>query len=192
SPITFPEYRTGKRPPNYGLKFPAEVLTPDEVNRLINACPRRGPSGLRNRALIVLLWRSGLRCSEALSLYPKDVDADNGLLNVLRGKGGKRRAVGIDPMALAVLERWLEKRRQLGISTYAPLFCTIAHDELGGPGRPLRSAYVRSMFKRVGRRAGIAKRVHPHGLRHTHAFELAQEGVPVHQIQVQLGHSSLG
>jgi integrase/recombinase XerD len=191
SPIVDPAYRLGQRPANYGLTFPAEVLTPDEIMRLIAACARRGPSGLRNRALIVLLWRCGLRIGEALALAPKDVDPDRGAVTVLHGKGNKRRTVGVDPTALAIVQRWLECRAALGVPRSAPLFCTIAHDELGPPGRPLRSAYVRMMLKRLRDRAGIEKRVHPHGFRHTHAFELAMEGVPMHVIQRQLGHSNL-
>jgi integrase len=193
SPVTDPAYRLGKRPANYGLTFPAEVLTPDEIMRLIAACARRGPSGLRNRALIVVLWRSGLRIGEALALRPKDIDRDAGTITVLHGKGNKRRTVGIDPPALAILERWLDCRAKLRprVPVGAPVFCTIARDEYGPPGRPMRSAYVRSMCKRLRGRAGIEKRVHPHGFRHTHAYELMMEGVPITVIQRQLGHSNL-
>jgi site-specific recombinase XerD len=191
SPVTFPEYRLGKTPPNAGHTFPAEVLTPDECARLINACARRGPSGIRNRALLVVMWRAGLRVSEALALAPKDVDAALGSVTVLHGKGDKRRAVGMDPAAFAVVERWRDVRSQLRVARGAPLFCTIADDGWGPIGRPMRPAYVRQMMKRLGARAGIEKRVHPHGLRHTHAFELSLEGVPLPLIQRQLGHSSL-
>ena len=58
-------------------------------------------------------------------------------------------------------------------------------------GRPLQTAYVRALLPRLARRAGIAKLVHAHGLRHTHVFELANEGRPLHVIQAQLGHASL-
>lgn len=188
--VTYAEYRRGQKPPNYGRKFPPEVLTSDEVRRLLAACPRRGPSGLRNRALIVVLWRCGLRIAEALALEEKDIDFDAGTVTVLRGKGAKRRVVGIDPEALAVIQVWIDCRRRRGISSRAPLFCTIA-ESFDGPGHAIRSAYVRDALKRLGRKAGIAKRVHPHGLRHTHAYELANEGVPVHVIRQQLGHTSL-
>jgi site-specific recombinase XerD len=191
SPITTSEYRIGQRPPNFGRTFPAEVLTPREVLELVNACARRGPSGLRNRALIVLMWRCGLRVSEALALFPKDVDLDQGTVTVLRGKGAKRRTVGIDAAAAAVVAVWLDCRRRIGIARSAPLFCTIARDDWGAPGRPMHTAYVRAMLKRLARRAGIDKRVHPHGLRHTHAYELMMEGVPLVVIKAQLGHESL-
>src|SRR5580704_16684213 len=67
SPVTLPEYRIGKAAPNKGRKFPPEPLTPREVLALIDACAR-GSAGMRNRALIALLWRTGLRVSEALAL----------------------------------------------------------------------------------------------------------------------------
>lgn len=186
--ITLPGYRLGMKPPNAGRKYPAEVLTREEVGRLLASCSRRGPAGLRNRALFVVMWRSGLRVSEALDLYRKDVDLDAGTITVLEGKGRKRRVVGIDPQAGAVIEGWLRRRRELGIGPAAPLFCTISGDTRG---RPLSGSYVREAIKHLARKAGIEKRVHPHGLRHTHAAELALEGVPIHVIRRQLGHGSL-
>lgn len=191
SPVTDPDYRRGQRPANFGRTFPAEVLTTDEVLRIIAACSNRGPSGMRNRALIVVLWRGGLRVAEALALYPRDIDAPAGVIHVRHGKGDKSRRIGIDPQAMAVLERWLDVRRGLGIDGRSPVFCTISRDQLGGPGRPVWPSYVRNMVKMAGARAGIEKRCHPHGLRHTHAFELANEGTPLHLIQAQLGHNSL-
>jgi site-specific recombinase XerD len=105
-------------------------------------------------------------------------------VTVLRGKGGKRRTIGLDPGAFAVLGQWLERRAALGINGRSPIFCTLE-------GGPVKTAYVRALMPRLARRAGIEKRVHAHGLRHTHAAELAMEGKPVNLIQAQLGHSSL-
>jgi site-specific recombinase XerD len=85
---------------------------------------------------------------------------------------------------MAIVSRWIETRHSLGIDGHAPLFCTLH-------GRPLQPSYVRTVLPRLARKAGIEKRVHPHGLRHTHAFELMMEGVPVPIIQRQLGHGSL-
>ena len=173
-----------RRPANAGQRYPAEILTPDEVRALIKACSNRAPTGIRNRALLVLLYRGGLRIAEALRLHPKDLDRAAGTVTVLRGKGGKRRTIGLDPGAFAVLERWLDVRTKRGISRRAPVFCTLR-------GRPVHPAYVRALLPRLGRRAGIEKRVHAHGLRHTHAAELALEGKPMNLIQAQLGHTSL-
>lgn len=94
---------------------------------------------------------------------------------VLHGKGDRRRTVGMDPAAFALLERWMDKRRQLALPVRGPVFCTLE-------GQPMDASYVRRLLPRLAARAGIDKRVHPHGLRHTHGFELAAEGVPVHVI----------
>jgi site-specific recombinase XerD len=188
TPVTIPGCRRGEHPPNHGLKLPAEILTPAEISRMMDACGR-GPAGLRNRALIVVLWRGGLRCAEALALEPRDVDRQAGTLTVRHGKGNRRRVVGFDPSAFAVLERWLDLRARLGVPRGARVFCTITASNLG---RPLGAAYWRDAIKRLGRKAGIEKRVHSHGLRHTHAVELMREGVRLPVIQRQLGHSSLG
>jgi site-specific recombinase XerD len=189
SPITRPEYRRGQRPPNYGKKYPPEPLTRDEVGRLLELSGR-GPAGTRNRALLVVLYRAGLRISEALALFPKDFDAAAGSITILEGKRRKRRTVGIDPQAAAIVDCWLTERAVLGLNGRHPLFCTITHDA-GPDGRPVRAAYCRDLCKRLAKQAGIEKRVHPHGLRHTHAFELANEGHPMHLVQAQLGHDSL-
>src|SRR5213080_3442375 len=154
-----PEALEGREPANKGKTYPAEILTPDEVRALVKACSSRAPTGVRNRALLVLLYRGGLRVSEALGLHPKDVDRQAGTVTVLRGKGGKRRTIGLDPGAFAFLERWVDLRAQRGINGRAPIFCTL---EAG----PLASAYVRALLPRLGRKAGIEKRVHAHGLRH--------------------------
>lgn len=175
---------TGRKHPNRGRRFPAEVLTGDEVRALIKACSRRAPTGIRNAALLTMLYRGGLRISEALSLYPKDVDGRTGAVRVLHGKGNKARTVALDPGAVAVLDRWQERRRRLGLTTRRRLFCTLE-------GHPVLPSYVRALLPRLARRAGIEKRVHPHGLRHTHAAELAVEGMPVNVVQQQLGHANL-
>jgi site-specific recombinase XerD len=186
SPVTVAEYRQGKAPGNKGRKFPPEPLKPREVLALIDACSP-SPAGVRDRALIVVLWRGGLRISKALALYPKDVDVDEGELHVLHGKGDRDRVVCIDRVACRMLEEWLDRRRGLGLGR-APVFCVVARPSMG---RPLHAVYVRNRLKELAVRAGIEKRVHPHGLRHTHAFELAGERVDLRVIQEQLGHTQL-
>lgn len=162
----------------------AEILTPDEVKALVYACSNRAPTGIRNRALITVMYRGGLRLGEALALRPKDVDPGRGTLTVLHGKGDRRRTVGLDPGAMALVVRWLERRKTLGVGSRAPLLCTL-------DGRSLKPSYVRTLLPRLARKVGIEKRVHPHGFRHTMAYELMMEGVPVPIIQRQLGHASL-
>src|SRR6266545_4571425 len=94
-----------------GSKLDADLLTAAEIERLMRQCSRRAPTGVRNRALIAVCWRYGLRIGEALALAVKDFDPDSGTLVVQRGKGGKRRVVGVDAGTVALVSRWLELRR---------------------------------------------------------------------------------
>jgi site-specific recombinase XerD len=164
-------------------RLPPEVLTDEEVLRLIDACPTT-PPGLRTRALIAVLYRAGLRVAEALALYPKDVDAQAGTIRVLHGKGDRSRTVGIDPGGLVLLTQWLEARAEGGFGPTNTLFCS-------RDGGHLSSGYARRLFQQLGAKAGIAKRVHAHGLRHTHAAQLRSEGVDIGIISKQLGHRSI-
>lgn len=166
-------------------RFPPEVLSDAEVRALLAACSWSGVTACRNRALIVMLYRAGLRISEALALHPKDLDLEGCAVRVLYGKGGKSRTAGIDPGAAEALREWLQVRSRLPLVGHgAPLFCTAR-------GNTITTAYVRSFLPRLGRRAGIAKRVHAHGLRHTHASQLREEGVDIGVISRQLGHSDI-
>jgi site-specific recombinase XerD len=167
-----------------GMKFPAEPLTQDEMKALINACSKRAATGVRNRALLVVLYRAGLRISEALALLPKDLDAAAGTIRVLHGKGDKARLVALDVGAWAVLQVWLDRRAAMGFTGRQPVFCTLK-------GQSIEPAYVRAWLPRLAMKAGVEKRVHAHGLRHSCAFELANENVPMHVIQQTLGHSNV-
>lgn len=181
---TVPRMRLkGTPPPNKGRTYPAEILTDAEVQALLRGCSVRAPTGIRNRALIAVMYRAGLRIAEALALLAKDIDPAAGTIRVRHGKGDKARTVGIDAGAVALVQLWLESRQHLGLPTKAPLFCTLH-------GTSLKAPYVRELLRRLATKAGIEKRVHPHGLRHTMAAQLAAEGVPLPIIQRQLGHSS--
>ncbi len=151
---------------------------------LIRACSPRAPTGIRNRALIAVLWRSGLRISEALALQLRDVDLEAGTLRVRHGKGDKSRTVGLDEQTGALLARWVDRRRGRFPGARAPVFCTLR-------GGRLDSSYVRHLLPRLARKANVDRRVHAHGLRHTYAAELARERTPINVIRDALGHTSL-
>jgi len=164
--------------------FPAEVLSPDEVRALLDACSTRW-TGVRNRAMLAVLYRAGLRITEALSLHPKDLDAAAGTVRVLHGKGNRSRTVGMDAGGFEMVASWMTARATLGIEPFrGPLLCL-------RDGSPIASSYIRVMLPRLARKARIEKRVHAHGLRHTHAAELRAEGVEVGIISKQLGHSNI-
>ena len=171
-------------------RFPPEVLDAGEVRALLDACNTQSLAGQRNRALLAFLYRTGLRIREALELQPKDLDLGRGAVRVLYAKGGRSRTVGIDAGGVAEVAAWLNVRQRVASqavpawSPFAPVFCS-AH------GNRLTEAYVRRLLPLLARRAGIAKRVHAHGLRHTHAAELRGEGFDIGIISKQLGHASI-
>jgi len=166
------------------MRYPIEVLTRREVKDLLDACGKQKWTDRRNYALIMVLYRSGLRLSEALALRPCDMDLERGAIRVLHGKGGRARTVGIDPVGARVLGAWINEHRELGESDGDRLFMTAS-------GRAVSQGYLRRKLPELGRVAGIYKRVHAHGLRHTHAAELRAEGVDISVIKRQLGHTSL-
>lgn len=181
----------GQEPANKGQKYPADVLTPDEIHAIIGQCSAKAPTGIRNRALITLLYRSGLRVSEAVgdkhrgipALRAADVNLAAHSIRLLDTKSGEPQTRGFHPSAIDTLARWMDTRKALGIRG-GPLFCTLA-------GGPVSSQYVRIMLHRLADRAEVEKRVHPHTFRHTFAWELEQAGVPVSVISALLGHSGI-
>ncbi len=98
SPATIPGYHQGRPPRNKGEHYPADPPTVEEIVAVMREVGDRA-DGHRLRALIVLLWRAGLRISEALALQESDLDSGRGAVLVRRGKGGKRREVGMDRWA---------------------------------------------------------------------------------------------
>jgi hypothetical protein len=122
----------------------------------------------------------------ALALSESDLDRRRGSLLVRRGKGGRRREVGMDEWAWEQLAPWSAVRLELPVG---PPFCVIS-----GPtrGRPWSAAAARTQLRRTAAAAGVRRRFAPHQLRHAHAVEMAHEGVPLIVIQRQLGHSNLG
>jgi integrase/recombinase XerD len=160
----------------------ADLLTHEEIDRLLRACSKRAPSGRRNRALIAVLWRCGLRLGEALALTPKDVDLQEFTVRVQRGKSGKR-VVGLDLSTALLIDQWLASRKKLGTSGQRPLFCTLT-------GGPIDQSYIRHLLPRLAKKAGIEKRVHAHLFRHRHAIDLIREGADLITVRDLLGHKS--
>jgi site-specific recombinase XerD len=171
---------------NKGKKFPPEYLTQNECLALMDACgPKDNAIAMRHRALIVLLWRSGLRLAEALALRTVDIDQTTLSVRVLHGKGDKARTTATDAQALEVINDWLAVRdRRWKVDRNAPIICTHR-------GSTLKQSYVRRLFPLLAYVAGVNRRVHAHVFRHTFAVELSRDNVPVRDIQQLLGHTSL-
>jgi len=169
-----------------GRKFHTEIYTKDEVMILADQC-NKGVSGLRNKVLIVVLYRCGLRVSEVLSIKPSDYNQTEGTLRVI-GKGNKMRVVGLDSQTRMNLDLWMLRRKELGINGTSPIFCGISKQNLG---KPILTVYIRNLLKKLGTKAGIEKRMNPHNFRHTFAHDLLNEGIGLQHIQISLGHSAI-
>lgn len=186
SRVCEPGYHLGRKPGNFGRTYPPEPVNAKDVSRLLNATGG-GFAGARDRALYTTLWGTGLRIAEALALLPAEVDLDERTLTVLKGKGGKRRTVGLDAQTTEELERWLKKRARLEVTDANPVFCVISKPTVG---KYLYASCVREQLHDCARRAGIRKRVTPHQFRHGLATDLAKRGVPINVISKVLGHSN--
>ena len=171
-----------------GRKFHIETYTKEEVMALVDGC-NDGVSGLRNKVLIIVLYRCGLRISEALGIRSSDYNANEGTIRVV-GKGNKLRVVGVDSQTKLNLDLWISKRKEIGINGAGnpPIFCGISKMNFG---KPIQTVYVRNLLKRLGKEAGIEKRMNPHSLRHSFAHDLLNENINLKHIQVSLGHSSI-
>ncbi len=179
--------------------LPGRAVTPQEIQALLRVCGK-GAAGFRNAAFIALCAGSGLRCSEALAVLPSHIEKTKAgtTVTVVRGKGGKYRKVALVPEFEGFIDRWVERRRLLGIGGRSPLVCGITQSSkdncLGGSrgtfGKPISSALMRGTIARLAKKAQIEGRVHIHGLRHGMATMWAKAGVELRAISQQLGHSS--
>jgi integrase/recombinase XerD len=180
-----PALPTPVRAPEDAGPAPDELLVPHEARALIRASSARAATGLRNRALVAAMYRSGLRPGEVLALTIRDVDLEAGTVAVPARKGGRPRVTGLDAPTRELIAAWLERRAERRIPAERTLFCTLA-------GEPLKAAYVRELLPRLARKAGIHKRVHPLALRYANAAELAEEGMPAAMIDLHLGVAPAG
>ena len=162
-----------------------EVLTLDEIDAMIAQIDMSKPEGHRNRAIIEMLYGSGLRVSELTELRLSHIYRQEGYMRII-GKGSKQRLVPISPVADEQFGYWLHDRSQLDIK---PEFADIAF--LNHYGRQLTRAMIFTIVKRLAEAAGIRKTISPHTLRHSFATHLLQNGADLRIIQQLLGHESI-
>lgn len=162
SVATMPGHRRGLAPRNKGMRYPAD---PPSVEGIVLVMRHAGDRahGWRLRGLIVVMWRAGLRISEALALTESDLDEARGAILVRQGNGDKRREVGMDQWGWELLRPWLTYRVQMPV---AALFCVI---DGRTRGRALTTTSVRRHLRRTAAKAGVRRRFAPHQLRHAHA-----------------------
>lgn len=185
---------SGRRPDNPAADLRAprawktlpKVLPAEDVDRLLQAPDTSEPRGLRDRALIELLYATGLRVSELVSLRQQDVNLESGYLTCT-GKGRKERLVPFGDEAAAWLARYVKEARPALLKKRAsPRLFVNAR---GGPG--LTRVGFWKILKEYGKRAGVPGPLSPHVLRHSFATHLLERGADLRAIQMMLGHSDL-
>lgn len=161
------------------------TLSLDEVDRLLDAPPEDTPQGLRDRAMLELMYSSGLRVSELCGLPLQAIDLDHGFVRVM-GKGSKERVVPVGRKALEALERYLANGRPQLVKprTGSDLF-------LSQWGVAISRKTFWASIKAHAARVGISKPVKPHLLRHSFATHLLQNGADLRAIQDMLGHADI-
>ncbi|MFP4260898.1 MAG: site-specific tyrosine recombinase XerD [Opitutales bacterium] len=162
-----------------------QVLTKEEVERLLDAPSPSTPFGLRDRAILELFYSSGLRVTELSDLLLQSVNLDEGYLRVF-GKGSKERIAPIGQAALRALEDYLRAGRPHFVKarTGSELF-------LSQQGRAISRKMIWVMIKAQAQRAGIHKPIKPHLLRHSFATHLLEGGADLRAIQEMLGHADI-
>lgn len=163
----------------------AQTLTKNEVQELFSTLGTCD-ADVRDKAVFSVLYKGGGRISATLRIMPGDVDWDRNLVIIHRDKGNKGRSIVLTDSAMTLLREWANRRRALGLNGDRPFFCAVQVDALGNP---LAASHFRRKIARMRERAGIEKRCHLHGLRHTAASEWFEEGIPIGTISRQLGHS---
>ncbi|WP_019000613.1 tyrosine-type recombinase/integrase [Succinimonas amylolytica] len=166
--------------PKYGVRLP-EYLTEDQFNELIKLPDSPEPRDYRDNAIMELLFSSGLRVAEVVSLLIDDADMSRGMLHVV-GKGNKERFVPCGEYALRALKRWFRVR-----DTYSPQCSNIFVNRFGAP---LTTRAVQIMIKKKGLDNALPIQLHPHKLRHSFATEMLRGGADIKVIQELMGHAS--
>ncbi len=173
----------GVRPPKRGQKLP-QTFEKDAALGLMNNLPDDGVLEVRDRAMVELMYSSGLRVSEVVGLLLIDLDLNAGLARVL-GKGSKMRQVPVGGAAIRALQAWLSVRLQLlGSRTANTVF-------VGRNGAPLSTRAVQLRCRRIARKLNLTEPLYPHKLRHSCATHLLQASKDLRAVQELLGHANL-
>lgn len=167
--------------PKAGRTLP-DVLTTDEIDRLISSIEVDTVKGLRDRAIVEVLYSCGLRVSELISLRTSDLFFGEGYIRVI-GKGDKQRLVPISDLARERISLYLDERKAKR-SNEEILF-------LNNRGHQLTRVMIFTILRQAALRAGIDKKISPHTLRHSFATHLLEGGAGIRQVQELLGHESI-
>lgn len=166
-------------------KFLPQTLNQSEIEKLLDGMPRSGSFALRNRAMLELLYASGLRVSELASARLEHLDLEDGIIRVT-GKGGKTRIVPVGSRAREAIHDYLthERPNLVSVRTGSEVFLSIR-------GRGLSTSRVWQIVKAAARLAGIGHNLYPHLFRHSFATHLLENGADLRIIQEMLGHADI-
>ncbi|MGQ9618540.1 MAG: site-specific tyrosine recombinase XerD [Candidatus Aminicenantia bacterium] len=159
-------------------------LTEDEVEELLSLPDLSTYTGKRDKAILELMYATGLRASEIVELKVEDLELDEGFIYVM-GKGGKRRMVPTGEVALKYLRIYLDIREEL-LAGKTSIFVFLNYK-----GEPLTRQGLWKIIKNYGKKIGIADKLTPHTLRHSFATHLLERGADLRSIQLMLGHSKI-
>lgn len=180
-----------RRDPTEDLESPRRprrlprTLSPQEVTALVEAPDTRGPDGIRDRALLELLYATGMRASECCTLRIEDVNLSAGYV-VPTGKGSRQRLVPVGAQALFWIRRYLKEARPAIVKRRDP--GTLFVNRRGGR---LSRQGLWGIIKKAAQRAGVRRLVSPHTLRHSFASHLLERGADLRSVQTMLGHADI-
>lgn len=169
--------------PRMGMKLP-EVLTIEEIDRIIGVIDLSQPEGHRNRAIIETMYSCGLRVSELVNMRLTDIHRSEGFVTVT-GKGNKQRLVPIGSVALKEIDTYLETRNRLPVIIDQNIIF------LNRRGSRLTRVMIFTIIKKLAEAAGIRKKISPHTFRHSFATHLVEGGADLRAVQEMLGHESI-
>lgn len=168
--------------PKHSTYFPS-ILTVEEMNLLLNKPDTKNKLGMRDKALLELLYATGMRVSELCSLELLALDLDRGFVRVF-GKGNKERSIPLYQESCSILRHYLRVVR--------PLFCPIdPHVFLNRSGFKLSRQAVFLLIQKYVKSLGIKKNISPHTIRHSFATHLLENGADIRTVQILLGHEDI-
>lgn len=162
-----------------------DLITENELARLLNAPQGGSPSALRDKAILELFFSTGLRVSELASLN-RDLDLSKDEFSI-RGKGEKVRVVFLSPTAKEAIKKYLKERKDFDEA----MFVQMSKNKKGKKGGRLTTRSIERLVKKYAIKAGISKKVTPHVIRHSFATDLLQNGADIRSVQMMLGHANI-
>lgn len=170
--------------PKTGLYLP-EIMTYEEVMAILNLPDTAKPRGLRNAAMLEILYGAGLRVSELVNMKVQDINFKACFVRIF-GKGSTERIVPIGSCAREITMEWIERGRPCLLKNNSSLYLFVAR-----AGKPMTRQGFWKILKKYARLAGINKKITPHTLRHSFATHLLQGGADLRSVQTMLGHSDI-